>query len=545
MHRPLKMLLTNNATRILLIAIVLVSISGVVHDSLALPSVQSDFDFSVSLGAYSLAVAPSHSGFVPVTVSLVSGSTQNVTLTAAVSPPDGELSTSFSQSSGDPPFVTTLIVQALAPPPGKQYAVTVSGIVPGLTRTAPVLTVTINCLQGPCPQPHVDWTDKASYSQGESIQFKGSQFVPGDAVASCLTTDNNVTAICRNQGNADSQGRVSGSMKVTPNIPTGLQQFYVKDLTNGQQSQNVQLTILGPSATLTTTLVGDGTISPACLSGCPEPIGQAMSVAASPAPGWSFAGWNITGASCSNGATSTPCTFTMPSNPVTVTANFLQYQTLATSFVGQGALSPSCPSGCQIPVGSTVSIVANPAVGWAVSGYYLTNGVSCGSQIGYTCTFQMPNFPVNFQVTFAETTSTVSTTVSVSSTITTSVTRTVVVGSTATSTVVTPTQGTTQIGSGVTTVVTSTTVAYTSQTQANVLTWFTTLSTSVTSVVTNVEDPVLELSLAAIILLSVAMIAIGAIWRSPRRGTIMCTHCGAKNSFTKYCVSCGEPLKRP
>ena len=537
--------MTNNATRILLIAVVLVSINGVVHNSLALPSPQANFDFSVSLGAYSLAVTPSHSGFVPVTVSLVSGATQNVTLTSVVSPPDGELSLSFAQGSGYPPFVTTLIVQALAAPPGKQYAVTVSGIVPGLTRTAPVLTVTINCTTGPCPQPHVDWTDKAAYAQGESIQFRGSQFVPGDAVASCLTTDNNVTAICRNQGTADSQGRDAGSMTVTPNIPIGPQQFYLKDLTNGQQSQNVQLTIVTTGAGLTTTVVGDGTITPSCPSGCQEPIGQAMNIVASPAPGWSFSGWSITGASCSNGAASTPCTFTMPNNPVSVTANFLQYQTLSTSFVGQGALSPSCPSGCQIAVGSTVSIVATPAPGWAVSGYTLTNGLSCGSQTGYACTFQMPGFPVNFQVTFTETTSTIQITVVVPSTMTTSVTRTSVVGNIATSTIVTSTQATTQMSGVVTAVVTSTTVSNASQTQANILTSFTTLSTSVTSVATNVENPVLELSLAAIILLSVAMIAIGAIRRSPRRATIMCPHCGVKNSSTKYCVSCGEPLKRP
>ena len=158
--------------------------------------------------------------------------------------------------------------------------------------------------------------------------------------------------------------------------------------------------------------------------------------------------------------------------------------------------------------------------------------------------FQMPDFPVNFQVTFTEITSTIQVSVVVPSTVTTSVTRTSVVGSVATSTLTTSTQATTQIGGVVTAVVTSTAIANTSQTQANVLTLFITVSTSVTSVATSVEDPVLELSLAAIILFSVAIIAISAIRRSPGRATIVCPHCGVTNSSTKFCVSCGEPLKR-
>ena len=546
MHRAWKILLTNNATQILLIAVLLVSIYGVVHNSLEPASAQAHFDFNVSLGAYSLSVAPSHGGYVSVTVSLVSGSPQNVTLTSVVSPQDGQLSTSFAQLSGDPPFITTLIAQALAAPPGKQYTVTVSGMAQGLTRQAPVLTVTISCPQGPCPQPHVDSTDKASYSQGESIQFKGSGFYPGDATASCLTTNNNVTAICSNQAAADSQGHVSGSMRVTQNVPTGLQQFYLKDLTNGLQSQNVQLTILAPSATLTTTVVGDGTIGPSCPSGCSEPIGQAMNIAASPAPGWTFSAWNVTGATCSNGATSNPCVFTMPNNPVSVTANFLQYQTLYTSYVGGGTLSPSCPSGCPIAVGSTVSIIATAPPGWVVSTYYLTSGVSCGSQVGYTCSFTMPDFPVTFQVTFGETTKTTQLTIVTSSIVQTTVTSTMVVGGATTSTITTSTQSVTQIRGTETTMISSTLGITATQTQAHLVTEFMTLSTTETSVASSLEDPSLELALAAIILLSVTMIGINAIRRSPRRGTTVCPHCGFKNSSSmKYCVGCGEPMKRP
>jgi hypothetical protein len=120
-----------------------------------------------------------------------------------------------------------------------------------------------------------------------------------------------------------------------------------------------------------------------------------------------------------------------------------------------------------------------------------------------------------------------------------------VVGNTVTSTVVTSTQAVMQVGGAETTTLYSTANAIAGQTQTYISTQSTTLSTSTTSVVTNVENPVLELSLAAIILLSVAMIAISAVRRSASRATNVCPRCGVENSSTKYCVSCGEPLKRP
>jgi len=39
--------------------------------------------------------------------------------------------------------------------------------------------------------------------------------------------------------------------------------------------------------------------------------------------GYVFQGWTVVGASCSGGASSNPCTFNMPSNPVTITANLV------------------------------------------------------------------------------------------------------------------------------------------------------------------------------------------------------------------------------
>jgi len=508
---------------------------------------QAAFDFSVTLNGYSLLVAPNHEGYVQVTVSLVSGSPQNVALTAGVSPQDGYVSGSFAQPSGNPPFVTTIIVNAMAAPPGKTYTVTVTGTAVGLTRQAPPLSLTISCPQGPCPKPHVDWTDKTSYLQGESIQFRGSGFYTGDAVASCLTTDNIATSICQNQIAADAQGDVSGSMQVTSKITTGPQQFYLEDLTNDQQSAKVALTILQASPLLTTTFSGQGSLSPSCPAGCPESVGQTVNVTATPAAGWTFSGWNMTGASCLGGPNANPCVFTMPNNPVSANANYVQYQTLTTTYTGQGAISPSCPSGCQEAVGSTISITASPATGWIISGYQLTNGISCAPQVGYTCTFTMPSYPVSFQAAFAETTSTTKTSVTVTYSATTSVTSISSLESTVTSMITITTQSTTQLsGTQTTIVVSSTGSTTTTQTQNYEATQFSTLTTTTASTVTSISDPLLELGLAAVILISSLIIGVNVVKQSPRHGVVTCASCGFKNSTPgKYCVGCGEPLKRP
>jgi hypothetical protein len=91
----------------------------------------------------------------------------------------------------------------------------------------------------------------------------------------------------------------------------------------------------------------------------------------------------------------------------------------------------------------------------------------------------------------------------------------------------------------------STSGATATETQSQPSTQFTTLSTSITSVAMSLADPPLELGLAALILISVAIIGINLIRHSPRGGTIVCRRCGVENSSgAKYCVSCGEPVKR-
>ena len=448
MHRAWKIALNPQATRALTIAILVVAISAILYTPSQPVAAQSTFDFNITLNGYSLSVAPNHSGYVQVTVSLVSGTARNVNLTSTVSPQDGLLSGSFAQPVGTPPFVTTFVVSALNATPGMQYQITISGASHGLVKQAPVLTVTISCAGGSC-------------------------------------------------------------------------------------------------STLTTTTVGDGTTNPSCPSGCSETVGQAMNVNAVAEPNWTFSGWNVTGTACSGGADANPCIFTMPTNPVALTANFVQYQqTLYTTYTGNGHVSPACPGGCSVEVGAQVSIVATPAPGWVVSGYQITSGLSCGSQPGYVCTFIMPNFPVTFQVTFQETTQTARTTVIVASTVQTSVTYTTELGSTTTSTITTSTLSMMQTGSTQTSTAYSTTGLITTETESALITQLWTASITTTSVATTLGNPNLELTLAAVILFSILMIGISLIRRSPRRGYVTCTKCGAKNEARmKFCVNCGQSLK--
>jgi len=450
-HRAWKILLTNNEARLFLLAILLILAVGLVGNSIGVAGGQAAFDFGVSLNGYSISLAPNHSGYVEVTVSLVSGTPQNVTLSSTVSPQDGELSASLAQSWGYPSFVTTLIVNALNAQPGKQYQVTVSGSSQGLARSAPTLTVTISCTQGTCPPS---------------------------------------------------------------------------------------------SATLTTTIVGEGSVNPSCPSGCSEAVGSAVSVAASQAPSWMFSGWNITGTVCSNGLHVNPCAFTMPNASVSITANFIQYQTLYTTYAGDGQLTPVCPNGCQVPVGSSVWIVAAPASGWQVSGYHLTNGVSCGSVPGYVCSFTMPNFPVSFQVTFSETTVTFQQTEITTSTIGTSVTSATTVASAATSTVSVTTLSVSVTGTTETSAVFSTSSASVTRTQTNLITQILYVTTSATSVITALQNPPVELALAVVILFSLLVIGINLLRRSGHGSPVLCSRCGFKNSSPRrYCANCGEPLK--
>jgi hypothetical protein len=153
----------------------------------------------------------------------------------------------------------------------------------------------------------------------------------------------------------------------------------------------------------------------------------------------------------------------------------------------------------------------------------------------------LPASPV-LTTTFAETTTT-----TVTYSATTSVTSISSVESPVTSTITITTQSTTQLSATQTTIMLYSTSSTTNtQTQNYAATQFLTLTTITASTIMSVPDPLLELGLAAIILISSLVIGFNVIKQFPRRRVVTCASCGFKNSTPgKYCVGCGEPLKRP
>ena len=80
------------------------------------------------------------------------------------------------------------------------------------------------------------------------------------------------------------------------------------------------------AATLFTEVdAGAGSVNPNCPGpgGCSVVVGSTVTVTANPSASWRFSGWTTTGASCAGGPSNNPCTFTMPNNPVTLSATFI------------------------------------------------------------------------------------------------------------------------------------------------------------------------------------------------------------------------------
>ena len=133
-----------------------------------------------------------------------------------------------------------------------------------------------------------------------------------------------------------------------------------------------------------------------CPGDCAESAGNtaAIVLTANPASGYNLSSWS--GVTCSEGNnTSTTCSFSMNNSAQTVTASFaaatvsyalnVTSPTNGTITSGTGAIS--CGSTCTASYtsGTSVTLTANPASGYAVD----TWGGDCASATGTTCTLSM------------------------------------------------------------------------------------------------------------------------------------------------------------
>ena len=101
------------------------------------------FDFSISLSPTSGSVQQGSGTTSTATVSLVSGTTQSVSLTTSISPAATGLTASVSPTNGNPTFTSTLSISTTTSTPTGSYTITVTGTSGSLSHSAPyALTVT-------------------------------------------------------------------------------------------------------------------------------------------------------------------------------------------------------------------------------------------------------------------------------------------------------------------------------------------------------------------------------------------------------------------
>ena len=125
----------------------------------------AQFDFSISASPSPQTVTPGSSTSYAVTVDLLSGPPQAITLTLSGAP-DG-VSASFTQPSGTPSFTSTLNVAAASSAAPGSYTITITGTGPGITRTS---TVTLTISQTADFQINVTPSSQ-TVLQGQSVSY--------------------------------------------------------------------------------------------------------------------------------------------------------------------------------------------------------------------------------------------------------------------------------------------------------------------------------------------------------------------------------------
>ena len=116
---------------------------GVVHQTSAVLVVQaapSPFDFSLSASPTQQSITPGASTTYSITVSLVSGTSQNVALTVSGAP--SGISTSLNPVSGTPSFNSILSISTTSSIAPGQYQITITGTAGAITHTT-TITLTI------------------------------------------------------------------------------------------------------------------------------------------------------------------------------------------------------------------------------------------------------------------------------------------------------------------------------------------------------------------------------------------------------------------
>ena len=163
---------------------------------------------------------------------------------------------------------------------------------------------------------------------------------------------------------ADNAVPVEVTFTAAPTMTYGTYRATLRLQTNDQINPAVNIpvtmTLTAPPAQLTVNVVGNGTVGQN-----PPPsyvVGQVVTLTATPATGWSFAGW-----SGALSGTTSPITITLTSDKV-VTATFTANPVnLTVNVVGGGTVTP-VPASPYL-YGAVVTLTANAEPNWAFSGW--------------------------------------------------------------------------------------------------------------------------------------------------------------------------------
>src|SRR5207249_5397503 len=93
------------------------------------------FDLSVSVDPKTTTLSPSAVSSAIVSVNLLSGASQPVSLSTSISPAGSLVSASLSTPTGNPSFTSTLSVQTNGNTPQGTYVITIQGMSGGSVRT--------------------------------------------------------------------------------------------------------------------------------------------------------------------------------------------------------------------------------------------------------------------------------------------------------------------------------------------------------------------------------------------------------------------------
>ena len=237
-------------------------------------------------------------------------------------------------------------------------------------------------------------------TQGNSVVVSGTGFSASVTVTLYLGIGGG-GAFSFNPASSAS-GTWTYTMLIGTNVPTGQRDVRAVDPSKGS-SNTVYITVNPPSGgtyPLTVSAGAGGSVS-GTASGS-YATSTVISVTAVASSGYSFSSWSVSGASCSSGTSVSPCSFSMPSNAVSMTANFVPVVPTKYSFTvsaGSGGTVSGTASG-SYAAGTSVSVIATPSSGYSFSSWSISGASCSGGSSASPCAFSMPSNAVTVTANF-------------------------------------------------------------------------------------------------------------------------------------------------